>query len=111
VREKGLMELEEAVHRITDLPARLYGLTGRGRVAEGWWADLVIFDPERIGPGRVHTRNDLPAGAGRLYAEAIGIEHVLVNGQEIVRGTDLTGTTPGVVLRSGRDTELVTNRS
>ena len=51
---------------------------------------------------------DLPAGAGRLYAEAIGIEHVFVNGTRIVRGQEFTGSLPGRILRSGRDTYTVT---
>ena len=107
VREKGLISLEEAIHQITDLPARLYGLRERGRVAEGWHADLVVFDADRIGPGPIHTRHDLPAGAGRLYAEAEGIDSVLVGGSEIVRGKECTRERPGTILRSGRDTETV----
>jgi N-acyl-D-aspartate/D-glutamate deacylase len=110
VREHGLMPLEEAVSLLTDRQARLYGLRERGRIAEGWHADLVIFDPDTIQPGPVSWRNDLPAGAGRLYAGAEGIAHVITNGVEIVRGTDLTGNNPGTLLRSGRDTETVTAR-
>ena len=107
-RERGLMELEEAVHLLTDRQARLYGLRDRGRIPEGWFADLVIFDEARIAPEPVVWRNDLPAGAGRLYAGAEGIEHVLVNGTEIVRQSELTGERPGSLLRSGRDTDTVT---
>jgi N-acyl-D-aspartate/D-glutamate deacylase len=104
VRERGLISLEEAIHHISDRPARFYGIRNRGRIAEGWQADLVVFDEENVGPGPIHTRHDLPAGAARLFAEADGIEHVLVNGTEIVRGKTVTGALPGTVLRSGRDT-------
>jgi len=107
VREKGLLSLEAAIRQLTDVPARLYGVRDRGRIAEGWWADIVIFDPDEVGVGPVHFRDDLPTGASRLYAEADGIEHVLVNGVEIVRGREFTGATPGTVMRSGRDTETV----
>jgi N-acyl-D-aspartate/D-glutamate deacylase len=107
-RDRGLMALEEAVHRLTDVQARLYGLRGRGRIEPGAWADLVVFDPTTVGPGPVRTRHDLPAGAERLYGEAVGIEHVLVNGVEIVRSSTITGRRGGTVLRSGTDTDTVT---
>ena len=54
----------------------------------------MVFDPDRVGPRPERTRDDLPGGACRLYAEADGIEHVLVNGTEIVAG-NLTGALPG----------------
>ncbi len=108
VRKRGLLSWEEAVNQLTDVPARLYGIHDRGRVAEGWWADLVLFDPTRVGHGPERTRDDLPGGASRLYAEAEGIEHVIVNGTEIVSGGEFTGETPGAVLRSGTDTDTVT---
>lgn len=107
VRERRLLELEEAVHRMTDLPARTFGLKDRGRLAEGYHADIVVFDPDTIACGPLHTRNDLPAGAGRLYCDAIGVVHVLVNGQPIIAGGESTGALPGTVLRSGRDTRTV----
>jgi N-acyl-D-aspartate/D-glutamate deacylase len=107
VRDRGLVPLEEAVRLLTDVPARYYGVRDRGRIADGWIADLVLFDPATIGHGPIHTRDDLPGGAWRLYADAHGVERVLVNGVEIVHGGEPTGATPGTLLRSGRDTDTV----
>jgi N-acyl-D-aspartate/D-glutamate deacylase len=104
VRERGLLTTEEAVHLLTAGPADLYGLVGRGRLEVGAMADVVVFDEETIRPGPVTTRFDLPGGAGRLYADAIGVEHVVVNGRPIVTAGELTGSCPGAVLRSGIDT-------
>ncbi len=108
VREFGVVSLEEGIHQLTDVPARLYGLNDRGCLKEGWRADIVVFDRDSIGCGPTYTRFDLPADAGRLYADAEGIEHVFVNGVEIIRGQEHTGKLPGTILRSGRDTETVT---
>ena len=99
VRQRKLLPLEEAVNLLTDVPAQLYGLKERGRVAEGWKADVVVLDPETIGSHDVRMRMDLPGGAGRLYAEADGIEHVLVNGTGIVRDGKLTESRSGQLLR------------
>jgi len=107
VRRHHVIGWEEAVRQLTDVPARLYGLRQRGRLAPGWWADVVVFDPETVGPGPERTRDDLPGGASRLYAGSTGVEHVLVNGVETVRHGELTGRLPGRVLRSGRDTDTV----
>jgi N-acyl-D-aspartate/D-glutamate deacylase len=104
VRQRKMLPLEEAINLITDTPAQLYGLQERGRVTEGWKADVVVLDPETIGSQEVGMRMDLPGGAGRLYAEADGIDHVLVNGTGIVRDGKLTDARSGTLLRSGRDT-------
>jgi N-acyl-D-aspartate/D-glutamate deacylase len=106
-RQRELVTVEEAVRLLTDVPAKLYGLKDRGQLREGAHADVVVFDPAKIASGPVHVRHDLPGGAGRLYADAIGIEHVIVNGTEIVRGRKHTGALPGTILHSGRDTETV----
>jgi N-acyl-D-aspartate/D-glutamate deacylase len=110
VRERQLISLEEAIRQLTSVPAALYGIRDRGALVEGAWADVVVFDPATIGPGPERTRSDLPGGAPRLYADARGVEHVLVNGTELVRGGELTGALPGRLLRSGRDTITVTAR-
>jgi N-acyl-D-aspartate/D-glutamate deacylase len=107
VRERGLLELEEAIRLLTDWPARHFGLSGRGRIQPGYHADVVVFDPATIGPGRVATRRDLPAGAARLFSEPTGIELVMVNGTAVVAGGAPTGSLPGTLLRSGIDTETV----
>lgn len=103
-RELNLLPWEEAIQLITDAPARLYGLQERGRLQEGWHADVVVLDPTTVGARPVEIREDLPGGAWRLYGEADGIDHVLVNGVEICRGGEFTGAKPGTVFRSGRDT-------
>jgi N-acyl-D-aspartate/D-glutamate deacylase len=107
VRDRNLLPLETAVHYLTAAPADLYGVVDRGRVVQGAWADLMVFDPARIAPDPIEMRYDLPADAPRLYAASQGIEHVLVNGVEIVRHGELTDARPGQVLRSGHDTRTV----
>ncbi|HEU4361199.1 MAG TPA: amidohydrolase family protein [Mycobacterium sp.] len=107
VRKHRVVTLEEAVRLITDVPARLYGLRDRGRIAPGWHADLVLFDPATIDHGPERTRYDLPAGAPRLVADAYGISSVWVGGVEVCRDGAATGALPGTVLHSGRDTDTV----
>jgi N-acyl-D-aspartate/D-glutamate deacylase len=108
VRDRGLLPIEEAIQMLTDAPARLYGLRDRGRLAPGWFADIVVLDPGEITTGEVRMRFDLPGGAPRLFSQPTGIERVLVNGTEIVRDGEFTDARPGTLLRSGRDTETVT---
>ena len=108
VRDRGLLTVEEAVEMMTDRPARHYGLRGRGRVAEGWHADLVVFDPDSVGSEPAALVHDLPGGGERLVAGSLGIDHVLVAGIEVVSDGDVTDRRPGRVLRSGSDTETVT---
>ena len=94
VRERGILPLEEAIHLMTDVQAKLYGLKQRGQVKEGWHADIVVLDPATVGTDDVAMRFDLPGGAGRLYADSHGIEHVFVNGRAIVRNGELTADRP-----------------
>ena len=105
VRKRGLLSLEEAVHRISQLPAQRFGLKDRGRLAPGMAADIVVFDPGVVDCGPVEVRNDLPGGEIRLYADALGVDQVFVNGVCVVRHGLATGALGGRVLRSGRDTQ------
>jgi len=111
VREKGLLPIEEAVHQLTDVPARLYGLRGRGRIEPGLLADLVVFDPETVGLTAEYTRRDLPGDAERMYCDALGVDRVFVNGAEVVDHGEHTGAAPGTLLASGRDTDTVTPKA
>ncbi len=111
VLARRLLALEEAIRQLTDVPRQVVGLRRRGRLLPGWWADVVCFDEATVGPCQVHVRRDLPGGARRLFAGADGIEHVVVNGVEVVRSRELTGELPGRVLRSGRDSETVAARA
>jgi N-acyl-D-aspartate/D-glutamate deacylase len=95
------------VHQVTLKPAMFMGLKDRGRIAEGWHADLVLFDPVTIGAGETYMREDLPGGGARLYADALGIERVIVGGTEIIRHGTWTGATPGAILRPGEATRTV----
>uniref|UniRef100_A0AAU2V7X4 D-aminoacylase n=1 Tax=Streptomyces sp. NBC_00003 TaxID=2903608 RepID=A0AAU2V7X4_9ACTN len=110
LRGRKLVSLERAVKMLTDDPARLFGLRERGRVAEGFHADLVLFDPERIEAGPATLVHDLPGDSPRLDSKAIGIVSVRVNGIETLRDDRVTGAVPGTVLRSGRDTRTVSTK-
>lgn len=104
VRGRRLTTLERAVNHMTDVPARLFGLRDRGRIAEGYHADLVIFDPATVDAGPVEMVNDLPGDTGRLVSRAVGVDRVLVGGVDIVIDGRETGARPGQVIRSGADT-------
>jgi N-acyl-D-aspartate/D-glutamate deacylase len=106
VRERGTLTLEQAVRMLTSRPAEVMGITDRGRLAVGLAADVVVFDPACVGASSLRRVHDLPAGAERLVADALGIEAVVVNGTVIRRGGSdrLTGgdPLPGRLLRGGR---------
>ena len=110
VRGRKLIPLERAVQMISDVPARLFGLKDRGRVTEGWIADLVVFDPETIAGDNAELVHDLPGGTPRLTGQSQGIVRVFVNGVETVADGTSTGALPGTLLKSGRDTDTVRAR-
>ncbi len=104
IRGHQLVTLERAIQLMTQVPAELFGLIDRGVLREGACADVVVFDPERIGRGEIHRVDDLPGGSWRLTADSTGVSRVLVNGEAIVVDGRPTGAQPGRLLRSGRDT-------
>ena len=104
VRDRGVMPLERAVHKLTAEPAGVYGLADRGSVEVGKKADLCVFDPDTVAPGPLRRVFDFPAGGERLTADQpTGMTHVVVNGRPIrVDGEpDAAGldARPGAVLR------------
>ena len=106
VRERKTFTIEQAVHNLTQRPAETFGIGDRGLLAEGWPADVVVFDPATVGPGPLTRVYDLPAGADRLISQASGIDAVIVNGTVIRRdGRDVLvphDRLPGRLLRHGR---------
>lgn len=90
VRDRGLMPLEEAIHRLTGLPAANWKLRDRGCLAVGCHADIVVFDPANIA---AHATYDAP----QQYATGVG--DVFVNGVQVLRDGEHTGALPGRVVR------------
>jgi N-acyl-D-amino-acid deacylase len=99
VRNQGAFSLEEAVHRMTQVPARAWGFDDRGVLAEGKAADINVFDPETVAPNLPELRHDLPSGAPRLRQTATGFRATIVNGGVLVEDGETTGLTPGSLLR------------
>jgi N-acyl-D-amino-acid deacylase len=94
VRETGLVSLEEAIRKMTSLPARRLSLKRRGRLVPGHFADIVVFDPSTV--------QDI-ATFERPHEYSVGIEQVLVNGTPVVSNGKTTGKRPGRVIRSHDD--------
>jgi N-acyl-D-aspartate/D-glutamate deacylase len=110
LRGRKLVSLERTVQLMTDAPARLFGLTDRGRIRGGAFADVVVFNPDTVNSGPAHRVYDLPGDSLRLTAESVGVERVFVNGRPVIEHGEIAGELPGRVLRSGRDTETVATR-
>lgn len=110
LRGRRLASLERAVQMLTQAPAELFGLVDRGTIAEGNHADLVVFDPERVGAENARLVEDLPGGSARLTAGSTGMVRVYVAGVATVADGTPTGATPGTILRSGTHTTTVATR-
>jgi N-acyl-D-aspartate/D-glutamate deacylase len=99
VREKHALTLEEAVRQLTFVPASFWGINNRGLLREGYAADVVVFDPDRIAPMLPELVYDLPAGARRLKQKSAGIAATVVNGEVLMRHNEHTGALPGQLIR------------
>ena len=107
VRDRGVMSLEQAVHRLTKAQADLFNLIDRGELRAGAWADIVVFDPTTVAPGPLRRVSDFPADTERLTAdEPVGVRHVLVNGTPIRVDEQQLDLTSG----PGRIAEVGANR-
>ena len=100
--DTGLITLEEAVRRLTFLPASVYGIRDRGLLREGLAADVVIFEEDEVGPLEAERLRDIPGGGTRLANRAVGVRNVIVGGEVLVEGGADTGARPGRLLRSSR---------
>jgi N-acyl-D-amino-acid deacylase len=90
VRDEHVLPLEAAIHKLTGLPAANLRIERRGELAEGRFADLVVFDPATITDRATYAQP---------HQYATGVRHVLVNGVQVLRDGEHTGATPGRVVR------------
>ena len=108
VRDRGVITLERAIHKLTGEPARVFGLdgqAGRGLLKVGMAADITVFNPDTVAPGPLRRVSDFPANGERLTADApVGMNHILVNGSPIrsdgMPVQEALDAMPGKVLRS-----------
>ncbi|HVJ52463.1 MAG TPA: amidohydrolase family protein [Aliidongia sp.] len=100
-RDRKVMPIEAAVHKLTAQPAALFGIKDRGTLAPGMAADLVLFDPAEIGSGQKRRAYDLPAGAPRLTVDARGLSGVWINGTRVANEAGMLADIgrPGQVIR------------
>jgi N-acyl-D-aspartate/D-glutamate deacylase len=99
VRERKVMSLEQAIHKLTFHPASIFGLQGRGLLRPGYAADIAIFDPATVNAEEPTWANDFPANTKRMVQQSVGMHYTLVNGTVINDHGSMTGDLPGQVMR------------
>jgi N-acyl-D-amino-acid deacylase len=102
VRDEHVLTLEDAIRKMTTLPAQILGLQDRGQIREGFAADIVIFDPAAVGETNSFEKP-------KSYAK--GVRHVLVNGVFVIDNGEHTGARPGVALRGPGHAKAASTRS
>src|SRR6266851_3708379 len=99
VRAKEALTLEQAIRMLSFVPAYHWGLTGRGHLRTGNFADVIVFNPDTIAPKLPELAHDLPAGARRLKQKSDGLLATVVNGKVLLRNNEHTGALSGRLLR------------
>jgi N-acyl-D-aspartate/D-glutamate deacylase len=99
VRERQLLTLEHAIHKLTFHVASIFGLEGRGLLRPGYAADVVIFDPKTVNAHEPEWADDYPGKTKRLVQRSEGMHYTIVNGTPIYEDGRLAGELPGRVLR------------
>ena len=99
VLDRGEWTLEEGIRQLTQVPAAMAGFANRGALLPGYAADIMIFDPETVGPGTKRMVHDLPGGEGRYSARPRGFKATIVNGEPIVLDGVLQSALPGQLVR------------
>jgi N-acyl-D-amino-acid deacylase len=102
VRDHGIMQLEEAVSKLTFRVASIFGLSDRGLIRPGFAADIAVFDPATVNTLEPEYVQDLPGNETRMIQRAVGVHHTVVNGQLVIENGVPTGACPGEVLRQKR---------
>ena len=95
VRERGDFSLDQGIQRLTSHPAELYGLIDRGRIQPGAYADMMLFDPDKVGVTPAERVYDLPGGGPRTIRRPVGLHSVFVNGIEVFDGKAYVEHTSG----------------
>ena len=99
VRERKVMSLEQAIHKLTFHPASIFDLQGRGLLRQGYAADIAIFDPATVSAEEPTWANDFPANTKRMVQKSVGMHYTIVNGTVICDQGRMTGDLPGQVMR------------
>ena len=102
IRDKNIMNLEQAHYKISALPAWFADFKDRGTLRVGSWADVIVYNQEELGYAydRPVFENDFPGGERRLIQKPKGLRYTIVNGGVTFEGTECTGALPGKLLRS-----------
>ena len=103
VRDKHMLSLEDAIHKLTAVPAQVFGVPLRGTLQAGNIADVVVFDPATVNCGKQEAVHDFPGGGTRYIEKSSGIVHTLLNGQVLFSDGEQTGPLSGRVLRANAE--------